>query len=74
MDIFTVLAMIQPTPAEFKQELTNEHAQHSDRLERIKALPLSAFDNNPVYRILIIWEAEAYINNINQQLDRVFSN
>ena len=74
MDIFTVLAMIQPSPAQFKQELTDESTIHRDRLERIKALPLSAFDNNPVYRILIIWEAEAYINNINKQLDRVFSN
>lgn len=56
------------------REIADEYVEHSQRIERIKALPLAAFGNNPVYRILLIWEAQAYLNNINKQLDVAFLN
>jgi hypothetical protein len=59
---------------EVQKDVLNERHEHIARKKRIANLPLSTFDNNPVYRILFIWEAEAYINNINKQLDAAFLN
>lgn len=55
-------------------DIQNEYVEVSQRIERWKGLPLSAFGHNPVYRILLIWEAEAYLENIYKQLDNVFLN
>lgn len=50
------------------------YSEHVSRLARIRSLPLSAFNYNPVYRIMLIWEAEVYINNVTKQLDAAFLN
>lgn len=57
-----------------QNHITVEYNENIDRLERIKALPLSAFQYNPVYRIMLIWEAEQYIKNVFNQLDTAFLN